>query len=127
MSENPIGSPLVLNPDLVLALNMPSYTRFLQALKKDGIMIADDSTFVPDEVRNDVKNLMFPAAQMATDAGLEGLGSMIIIGAMWNETKFCREENLDKAIELAITERHKHLLEPNRRAIEMGKKAFELA
>jgi len=39
VSEEPIGSPIVDNPDTVIAMNLPSMDKFEPMIKKGGLMV----------------------------------------------------------------------------------------
>ena len=41
ISDEPIGSPIVAEPDIVLALNQPSYDKYLQLVKSGGLLIVN--------------------------------------------------------------------------------------
>lgn len=60
-----------------------------------------------------------PATKMCEEAGLKGLGNIVLIGKLWAETGFCSEE--------AHRRRHREgagkkpeKLEQNRQAIKLG-------
>ena len=121
LSDEPIGSPLVLEPDLLMAMNQPSLDKFKDTVVQGGVIIAD-STICPDIPKIDgVKVFAVPATKMAEDNGLRGLANVILVGKIWKETGFCSEETLDKALAACVPAKKQHLLEPNRKAIELGK------
>ena len=39
ISDEPIGSPVVTNPDCLIAMNGPSYKKFIQAVKPNGLVL----------------------------------------------------------------------------------------
>ena len=43
ISDEPIGSPLVLTPDLLIALNQPSYDKFIGSVRKGGMAFVDST------------------------------------------------------------------------------------
>lgn len=43
ISDEPIGSPLVLHPELLIAMNNPSYDKFIDAVPAGGIAVLDSS------------------------------------------------------------------------------------
>ena len=45
VSENPIGSPLVRTPDVVLALNLPSVNKYEYLVVDDGVLVANSSLY----------------------------------------------------------------------------------
>ena len=124
LSDEPIGSPLVLDPDALIAMNQPSLDKFVDSVVPGGLIIAD-ATMVPnipaaDQVAEGVRVFAVPATAMAEENGLKGLANIILAGKLWAETKFCSREALDQALEACVPPRKAHLLEPNKKALQMG-------
>lgn len=122
LSDEPIGSPLVLQPDVLVAMNQPSFDKFIDSVVPGGLVIAD-SAMVPSTAahgRNDVSVLAIPATKMAEEHGLKGLANVILVGKVFAETAFSTREALDAAVEHSVPARKQHLLEPNKKAIVLG-------
>ncbi|MCL2818829.1 MAG: 2-oxoacid:acceptor oxidoreductase family protein, partial [Actinomycetia bacterium] len=61
LSDEPIGSPLVIEPDILLAMNQPSYDKFIDSVVDDGIVIVD-KMLVPEAKGTDrVRLIAVPA------------------------------------------------------------------
>ena len=43
LSDDPIGSPLVVTPNAFVALNLPSYNKFINAVEDGGIVVAESA------------------------------------------------------------------------------------
>ncbi|MBN1193236.1 MAG: 2-oxoacid:acceptor oxidoreductase family protein, partial [Coriobacteriia bacterium] len=70
LSDEPIGSPLVVEPDVLVAMNQPSLDKFLHEVVPGGTVIVD-STMVPHvPERDDVSIFRVPATRLAEEAGL---------------------------------------------------------
>lgn len=120
LSDEPIGSPLVTQPDVLVAMNQPSLDKFIGDVVPGGTIIVD-STLVPNvPERADVKIVLVPATQLAADNGLKGLANIVMLGRLFTEIGFCNADNLDKAIVKSIPARKEALLESNRKALEVG-------
>ena len=77
ISSDPICSPLVVTPNVFVAMNGPSYDKFIDSVVPGGIVILD-STLVEREVkRDDITVCLVPATQMAEEHGLKGLANII--------------------------------------------------
>ena len=73
LSDEPIGSPLVTEPNALVAMNQPSFDKFIDVVADGGVVIVD-TDMVPDaHERAGVKVISIPATKMAEDAGLKGL------------------------------------------------------
>lgn len=120
LSDEPIGSPIVGDPDILIAMNLPSYDKYENAVVKDGLVFVDSSLIQRKAVRDDIRTIYVPATQMADDAGLTGLANMVMVGKVIKETGIIPFENVDRALEKVISARHQNLAEANRKALVMG-------
>lgn len=120
LSDEPIGSPLVVEPDVLVAMNQPSLDKFIGSVVPGGKVIVDSTmcSRIPD--RDDVAIYPVPATQLAEEAGLEGLANVILVGKMLREIGFCDPRALDEAIEKSVPPRKAHLIAKNRKAFEIG-------
>ena len=120
ISDEPIGSPLVVNPDVLVAMNLPSLDKFVGDVVPGGTVILD-STLIDKKVeRTDIKVIYIPASKLAEEAGVKGAANMIIVGRLFKELKFCSEENLDKGLQKSIPPKKMDLLDKNRKMIQIG-------
>jgi 2-oxoglutarate ferredoxin oxidoreductase subunit gamma len=123
LSDEPIGSPLVLEPNVLLAMNQPSLDKFAGTVEPGGVIVYDSSMIPNGPTRTDIKAYAVPATKIADDNDLKGLANVIMVGKLWKETGFCSEETLDAAIAKVVPPKKQHLLEPNRKALALGKEA----
>lgn len=120
LSDEPVGSPLVLNPDALIAMNQPSFDKFRDAVVEGGVAVVD-STLVPDITPIEgVKVCAIPATQMAEGAGIKGLANIICVGKLFAEIGFCEKETLFAAIDKCVPPRKAALIDSNKKALEMG-------
>ena len=54
VSDEAIGSPLVTNPNVFIAMNLPSFDKFINAVEPGGIVIVDSSLIDKKVERDDV-------------------------------------------------------------------------
>jgi len=120
LSDAPIGSPVVLEPDVLIAMNLPSFIRFAPQVKAGGLLIADSSLIDIPSDREDLRAFYVPATQLAFDEGLDGLASMILVGKLLRATGLARQETLRLAMEKTVPPRKTALLEKNLQAIALG-------
>ena len=106
LSDEPIGSPLVTNPNVLIAMNRPSLDKFVNEERVE---------------RDDVTVFYVPASKLAEENGLKGLANIILVGKLRKELAFCTEETLDKALQKCIPARKADMLGFNRKALEIGK------
>ena len=120
LSDDPIGSPIVQHPDILIAMNLPSLDKYEDEVVSGGLILVD-STLVERRVRRtDVTACYVPAAAMAQEIGAPTLANMILIGRLMRETEAVSPEGLESALEKVISARHRDLLEINQKAIRYG-------
>ena len=122
LSDDPIGSPLVTEPNVLVAMNLPSVDRFFDAVVPGGLVVVD-STLVPADKmpeRDDVQVFCVPATQLAEENGFKTLANVILTGKVYAETHFCDEASIEEALRGVVPARKQHLLEPNLKALRLG-------
>ena len=120
LSDDPIGSPLVLTPDLLVAMNLPSYDKFIDKVAPGGIAVIDSALIDKKCERDDIKCFYVPATSLADSEGLKGLANMIILGKALKESGFASLETVEQAILKCVPPKKQHLAEPNARAVKLG-------
>lgn len=120
LSDDPIGSPLVLAPDALVAMNQPSLDKFAGAMVEGGVVVADSTLIanVPDIPG--VRMCALPATAMAEEAGFKKLANIIMAGKLFAETRFCAEDTLWKAMEKCVPASKAAMLEMNKKALTLG-------
>lgn len=120
LSDDPIGSPLVTTPDVLVAMNQPSYDRFIDDVAPGGVVIVDSGLVSDLKDREDVTTYAIPATSLAEDADLSGLANIVLVGKLWDAVNFCDRATLDAAIDKSVPPRKSALIEKNKAAIELG-------
>ena len=86
IDDEPIGSPLVTTPDILIALNQPSFDKFAPKIAKGGVVVYDSSLVSPEGLREDIKAYGVPATKLAGENGFPKLANCIILGKLVKET-----------------------------------------
>lgn len=120
ISDEPVGSPIVSKPDVLVAMNLPSLDKFEDAVVPGGIIFLD-STLIEREVRRkDVKVFAVPATELAGRNGFPTLANMILIGKILKELGEFRADSVDAALKKVISAKHADMLEINYKAMKLG-------
>lgn len=82
ISDEPIGAPLVNQPDIVIALNQPSFDKYEPLVKPDGLLLINSSLVTGESHRLDIDFVPVPMSEMAESVGTTKLLNMAAIGAM---------------------------------------------
>ena len=120
ISDMPIGSPLVTEPDVLIAMNNPSYDKFIDTVKPGGVVIIDSSLVTSSKRREDVRFYEVPATALSNEHHLEGIANMILLGKLLESTGFTSMDTVEKAVQKCVPASKSHLLEHNLRAIRLG-------
>lgn len=120
ISETPVGSPLVVHPDLFIAMNLPSYDKFIKTVAPGGMAVADSSLIDRVCEREDIRWGAVPATAMADQEGLSGLANMVMLGKAVREQRFVSPESVERAVEVCVPAKKKNLREANLRAFQLG-------
>lgn len=120
LSDDPVGSPIVSNPDILMAMNLPSLDKYEDAVVPGG-MIFVDSTLIERKVkRDDVKVFYIPSTALAQEIGAPTLANMIMVGKFMKESGAVSTENIEETLGKVVSARRANLLELNLKAIKTG-------
>ena len=120
ISDEPVGSPIVDNPNVLIVMNLPSLDKYENAAEK-GAKIFVDSTLISRKVeRKDVDVYYIPATKMAQDAGIPTLANMIMLGKVIKETGVVSFEGMEDALKKVVSARKANLIDVNLKAIKAG-------
>ncbi|MDE6775377.1 MAG: 2-oxoacid:acceptor oxidoreductase family protein [Ruminococcus sp.] len=120
ISDEPIGSPLVLAPDILIAMNQPSFDKFVNDVKSGGKVFYDSTLIEAECARTDIEIFPIPSSQLADDNGLKGGSNIILLGKVIKETGIFTLDTMKKGIEKVVPPSKAHLIENNFKAIELG-------
>lgn len=123
LSDEPIGSPLIMNPNVLVAMNQPSLLKFENEVSAGGIALVDTSLVTRIPERDDIAVHALEATNMAEEAKLKGLANIVLVGKMLKETGFCSEETIEAAIKKAVPPSKTALIEKNIQALKLGMQA----
>lgn len=123
ISESPIGSPIVTHPDILIALNKPSFEKY-EKMTNPGGCIFVDATLVDSKCeREDVKTFYVPATEIAREQGNPGLSNIVLIGKALRETGIFSEEEIVEVLKAMIPEKRATLREVNIKCVHAGAEA----
>ena len=120
ISDTKIGSPIVTEPDMLIAMNLPSLDKYENDTAKGGKIFVDSSLISKKVERNDVEAYYIPATSLASENELSGLANMIMLGYVIKKTGIMPIENIDRALAKVVSARKQNLLDANKKALELG-------
>ena len=120
ISDEPIGSPIVSKPDVLIVMNLPSLYKYEDAVVPGGKIFADSTLIGRKTMRSDVETFYLPATQMARQNGTPTLANMIMTGQVIRQTGIVSLEGLEDALGKVVSAKHADLLQVNLNAIKLG-------
>ena len=118
ISETPIGSPVVSEPNILITMNQPSLERFEKSLVPGGLLIYNTSMIDTKPQRSDIDILPIPATEMADEIGSLRVANMVIVGAILEKTKILQKDIVLDSLNTVV--KHKKFIPMNTQAIEKG-------
>ncbi len=120
LSDEPVGSPIVANPDVLVAMNLPSLDKYESAVAPGGMIFADSTLIERKVQRDDVKVFYVPATKLANDNGTPTLANMVLMGKILKELNDFGEDSLRAALGKVISAKRADMLEVNLHAMQIG-------
>jgi 2-oxoglutarate ferredoxin oxidoreductase subunit gamma len=120
LSDSPIGSPLVTEPDVLVAMNLPSFTKYINAVVPGGMAVVDSSLVKAVTDRQDVSIFEVDATRISKEEGLFGVPNVILLGKLIKETGVVPVAAIELAVRKCVPDRHGRLLENNLKALHIG-------
>ena len=120
ISDEEVGSPIISEPDVLIAMNLPSFEKFEPTVKAGGIVIADSSLIETKSTRDDIDVYYIPATSLASEMGKQSLANMIILGKLLKVLDEFDEENIKTVLGKVIPPKKAEMLEINMQAMKIG-------
>ncbi|MEG1775215.1 MAG: 2-oxoacid:acceptor oxidoreductase family protein [Clostridia bacterium] len=125
VSDEPIGSPLVSEPPVLVAMNKPSLVKFMPMMAAGGTLLYNSSLIEGVELRTDVKAIAVPCNEIAEMLQNDRTSNMVMLGAVQAVSNVVNDENLLETLRGWLGEKKAGMLEMNMRAIAEGKKTVQ--
>lgn len=120
ISDEPVGSPVISEPDVIVAMNRPSMERFEATLKPGGILVYNSSLIDIKPKRTDIKVVAVPANDIAVELGNPKVANMVVVGAVIKNTNIVGLETVISVLKKTFTGKKADLVNINKTALEKG-------
>ncbi len=118
ISNERIGSPLVTDTDVLMAMNLPSLDKFEKDVRTDGLILVNSSLIERRVARDDVCSVYVPATELADKLGEPKTANMVMLGAFVACSKLLSEESILASLQAKV--KRTEFLELNRSAFNAG-------
>ncbi len=119
LSTEPIDSPLVSRPNVLLALNEPSLRKFLPVMDPGGIVLYNGEELPEDCRREDVKIVCRHFTALGDQLGSSKVSNIVMLGALLEATGLLEQEQVTTALRRLV--RNPRLFELDLTALERGR------
>jgi Pyruvate/2-oxoacid:ferredoxin oxidoreductase gamma subunit len=116
LASSETGSPVVDDPNVLIAMNQPSLDEFEPLVQKGGLIIVNSSIISREVGRTDVTVVKVPMNKIADGAGIAAAANMAAVAAYIIHTKAMPVEHLKVLIQSKF--KKKDLIEKNLLVIE---------
>ncbi|MHB1413633.1 MAG: 2-oxoacid:acceptor oxidoreductase family protein [Chloroflexota bacterium] len=120
ISDEEIGSPIVTNPAIVIAMNGPSLDKYEPLVRPGGLLLVNSSIVSRGVTRDDIEVVAIAANDEAAALGNVKLANSIMLGALLGCTGMVKLESLVDSMAEVLSARQRHLIELNRQALQRG-------
>lgn len=116
-----IYSPIVEQPDILLAFNRPSVVKFEPRVSPRGLMLVN-SSMVDDSFgcREDIRIIKIAANLEAQKLGDSRVANLIMLGGLISASGIVSMESARTALETVLPDHRRHVLALNRTALKTG-------
>lgn len=122
LSREPIDSPLVSAPNVLIAMNEPSLRKFDANVEPGGWVIYNGEEFPEECAREDVHVLALPFTRIADELGDARATNMVMLGALLEITGALPQESIDAALRRLV--KSQRWYELDERALARGRELY---
>ena len=122
IADEEIGSPMVRNPQAVIALNLPSLDKYEKLVAPGGVLVVNTSMVDRKATRKDIKVVEIPGNEIAEKLGEKRMTNMVLLGGLLANLPLLPIAAIEKALKEHLPERHQKLLPLNSQALQEGAK-----
>ncbi|MBN1776523.1 MAG: 2-oxoacid:acceptor oxidoreductase family protein [Clostridiales bacterium] len=121
VSDEAIGSPLVSEPEILVAMNKPSLRKFMPKMPAGGLLLYNSSLIEDRNLREDIRIIAVPCNEIAESLSTPRVANMVMLGALQAATKIFSKEVLLAVMSEWLGKKKAHLFEVNKQALGMGR------
>jgi 2-oxoglutarate ferredoxin oxidoreductase subunit gamma len=120
ISDDDIGSPIIRQPTIAIVMNPPSMEKYDLLVRPGGLLVANSTLIRDRSQRDDITTVYVPANELAAELGNVKMANVVLLGAMLGKREILPIESVKRTMDQHIPERRKHIIEPNKRALDRG-------
>jgi 2-oxoglutarate ferredoxin oxidoreductase subunit gamma len=120
VSDHEIASPIISHPEVLAALNEESFKRFEPDVKKNGMILYNQSLVSSRPRRKDCTYFPVAATEEADALGTIKIANMVMLGALVKATGVVKLRTAKESLKQTLPAAKHKLLDINTAALEKG-------
>ncbi len=120
IADEPIGSPVVSDPPVVIVMNRPSIDKFEPRVRPGGLLIVNSSIVDRPAQRRDIQVIEVDAVREAAALGDARVANMVLLGAFLESAPVVSRQAVEQALRELIPPARGQMVELNLAALERG-------
>jgi 2-oxoglutarate ferredoxin oxidoreductase subunit gamma len=121
VSSEEIGAPVVSEADAIVVMNQPSFEKFKNDVKKNGVLLYNSDLVSADGVRPDVRLIAVPANTIAKAEGSEKVANIAMLGALVAASGIVGDKTCAETLKEKLGKKKPEYLPMNLSIYEKGK------
>jgi Pyruvate/2-oxoacid:ferredoxin oxidoreductase gamma subunit len=122
LARQPIDSPLVTEPNVLVAMNEPSLRKFYAHVRPGGWVLYNGEALPDDCDRKDVHVLARPFTQVANELGDARASNMVMLGVLLEIAAVLPQASIDAALRRLV--KNPRWVELDERALARGRELY---
>ena len=121
ISDKPIASPIVSNPNSAIVMNKASLTKFGPKIKPGGLLVMNSSLIDEQPALDETIDIVaIPADEIAVEIGNSKSANMVILGAYLQKKGFSSPQAASQSLPEVLAKRYHKTLPVNTEALRKG-------
>ncbi len=120
VSDEEIGSPIVLSPSAAIVMNIQSFEKFAPMVRPGGVLLINSSLIEQTCARTDIKQILIPANEIADKIGSSRVANMVMLGAFLKATEAVEVESIVYTLKKKLPAHRQNLMPMNEEALKAG-------
>lgn len=123
VSDEEIGSPIIGEADVIVAMNLPSLDKFEDKVRPGGLLVINSSIIERKCTRDDITVVYCDAMKIAEEVKNPKGANVAILGAMLAKCDIVDTDKMIEAVRIELGEKKAKFLEGNKAALLAGMEA----
>ncbi|MBE3098962.1 MAG: 2-oxoacid:acceptor oxidoreductase family protein [Planctomycetes bacterium] len=123
VSDRLIGSPVVPNPSVLVAMNRPSLEKFERKMQPKGFLLVNKTLIEIRHTRADIEAAYLDITGIAARLGNPRLANIVALGGLIALVPIVTKASAVEALRLELSGKKAALLDPNLKALDAGREA----